>query len=159
MKLAITTALIFAGAAPAAAQVMPPAQYVKNAGASDLYEITSSRTVLESTADPKVRSFAQMMIAHHTKSTAAVKAAATRARVRAPKPMLNPVQAELVAQLRAETGTARDTTYIAQQRQAHGQALALQQAYASEGKAAPLKAAATKIVPVVKSHIAMLKTM
>ena len=146
-------------AAPALAQVMPPAEYVKQAGASDLYEITSSRTVLESTADPKVRTFANMMIRHHTKSTADVKAAAARSRVRAAPPTLTPAQNELVAQLRHESGPARDKAYIAQQRQSHNQALALQTAYAKEGTAAPLKAAATKIVPVVRSHITMLKTM
>ena len=64
-------------AVPATAQVMAPTEYVITAGASDLYEITSSSTVLETTTDPKVRQFAQMMIAHHSKSTADLKAAAS----------------------------------------------------------------------------------
>ncbi|WP_374943240.1 DUF4142 domain-containing protein [Sphingomonas sp.] len=160
MKTRITLALAAAVmATPVAAQVMAPAEYVKTAGASDLYEITSSRTVLETTADPKVRSFANMMIKQHTKSTADVKAAAAKARVPAPPPMLMPAQQEQIAQLRSETGPARDATYIAQQRASHGQALAVQKAYSMEGTSPPLKAAATKIVPVVESHIAMLKTM
>ena len=146
-------------ATPAAAQVMKPAEYVSTAGASDLYERTSSQIVLESTADPKVRSFAQMMIDHHTKSTADVKAAAAQARVPAPPPKLNPLQTELVAELRAEQGPARDMAYIAQQKASHGQALNVQKAYAADGTAAPLRAAAAKIVPVVESHIEMLKTM
>ncbi len=160
MKMTMLFALAATAiSAPAYAQVMSPSEYVMTSGASDLYEITSSRTVLESTGDPKVRQFAQMMIRHHTKSTADVKAAAARARVRVAPPMLTPAQNEMVAQLRQETGVARDQAYIAQQRQSHGQALAVQEAYAKEGTAAPLKAAAAKIVPVVKSHIAMLKTM
>lgn len=146
-------------AAPAAAQVMAPAEYVKIAGASDLYEITSSRTVLETTADPKVRSFADMMITHHTRSTADVKAAAAKAKLRPAPPALTPAQTELIAQLRAENGPARDAAYIAQQRASHNQALAVQQAYAREGTSPPLKTAATKIVPVVQQHIALLKTM
>lgn len=156
IALAIAAVVV---ATPVAAQVMAPAEYVKTAGASDLYEITSSRTVLETTADPKVRSFANMMIRHHTKSTADVKAAAAKARVPASPPMLMPVQQEQIAQLRGETGPARDATYIAQQRASHNQALAVQKAYSAEGTATPLKAAATRIVPVVESHIAMLKTM
>lgn len=146
-------------ATPAAAQVMAPAEYVKTAGASDLYERQSSQIVLETTTNPAVRSFANMMITHHQKSTEDVKAAATRAKVPVAPPMLMPTQAELIAQLQAETGPARDATYIAQQRASHGQALAVQQAYAASGTAAPLKAAAAKIVPVVKSHIAMLMKM
>lgn len=146
-------------AAPAVAQVMAPAEYVKTAGASDLYEITSSKTVLETTADPKVRSFADMMVKNHTKSTADVKAAAIRAKLRPAPPMLTPAQNEMIAQLRAEDGPARDAAYIAQQRASHNQALAVQQAYAKEGTSPPLKMAAGKIVPVVQQHIAMLKTM
>ena len=159
MKMLMFAAPALLIAAPAAAQVMAPNEYVATAGASDLYEITSSQTVLESTADPKIRQFAQMMITHHTKSTADVKAAAAKARVTAPPPALNPLQTELVAELRAEQGPARDAAYIAQQKASHGQALNVQKAYAMEGTAAPLKSAAAKIVPVVQSHIAMLMKM
>lgn len=155
--------MLFAAAAlaatPAAAQVMTPAEFVKTAGASDLYEKESSQLVLQTTQDAKIRSFAQMMIDHHAKSTADVKAAARKARVAVPAPKLMPLQAELVAQLRAESGPARDAAYVAQQKAAHNQALAVHKAYAADGTAAPLKAAAAKIEPVVMQHIEMLKAM
>ena len=146
-------------AAPALAQVMAPAEYVKTAGASDLYERQSSQIVLQTTQDSKVRQFAEQMIAEHTKSTADVKAAAARSRVPVAPPALMPAQAELIAQLRAESGPARDATYIAQQKASHNQALDVQKAYAMDGTAPALKIAADKIVPVVESHIAMLKAM
>jgi putative membrane protein len=159
MKTPLAFGLAMVLAAPAFAQAMAPDEYVKTSGASDLYEITSSQTVLESTTDPKVRMFAEMMIKHHTKSTADVKAAAMRAKLRPAPPMLMPAQNEMIAQLRAENGPARDQAYVAQQKASHGQALAVQTAYAQEGTSAPLKMAANKIVPVVKQHIAILKTM
>ena len=146
-------------AAPAFAQGMPAADYVKNAGASDLFERQSSQIVLQSTTDPKVKSFANMMISAHAKSTADVKAAAARSKVRVAPPVLTPAQRDMIAKLREQKGTARDTTYIQQQKTAHDQALALQQSYASDGKSAPLKAVAAKIVPVVQDHIRMLATM
>ncbi|WP_254602751.1 DUF4142 domain-containing protein [Sphingomonas bacterium] len=146
-------------AAPAAAQVMAPAEYVKTAGASDLYERQSSQIVLQSTQDPKVRQFAQAMIADHARSTAQVKSAAARSRVATPPPALMPVQAELIAQLRAESGPARDATYVAQQKASHNQALNVQKAYAMDGTAPALKAVATAIVPVVQAHVDMLKSM
>ena len=156
MMLAVPALLI---AAPAAAQVMSPTDYVATAGASDLYERTSSQIVLETTTDPKIRRFAQMMVTDHAKSTAAVKAAAAKSKVSTPPPSLNPLQTELVAELRAEQGPARDAAYVAQQKAAHGQALNVQKAYAMEGTAPALKAAAKKIVPVVQHHIEMLKDM
>ena len=161
MKLLMMSAAVAVAsvAAPAAAQVMTPTEYVMAAGASDLYEITSSQVLLETTQDPKLRAFAQMMIADHTKSTADVKAAAARSRVRAMPPRLNPLQQELVTELRAEQGTARDAAYVAQQKASHGQALNVQKAYAMEGTAPALKAAAATIVPVVEHHIMELKAM
>jgi putative membrane protein len=159
--IALTASAAMLVTAPAFAQIKPmaPAEYVATAGASDLYERTSSQIVLASTRNPKVRAFATMMIQDHGKSTAAVKAAAMKSRVKPTPPKLNPLQTELVAELNAETGQARDAAYIAQQRAAHGQALNVQKAYAADGTAAPLKAAAAGIVPVVEHHIEMLKAM
>ena len=146
-------------ASPLLAQAMSGPEYVMTAGASDLYERTSSQVVLETTTNAAVREFATMMIAHHTKSTADIIAAARRGRVAFAPPKLMPVQAELVAQLRGEQATARDAAYIAQQKASHGQALTVQKAYAEGGTVAPLREAATAIVPVVEAHLAMLMKM
>lgn len=152
-------ALALSLASPTFAQVMTAKEYVGTAGASDLYERQASQIVLQSTADPKVREFATMMLSAHAQSTADVKAAAAKSGVKAGPPMLMPAQLEMIAQLRAEKGAARDAAYIAQQRAAHGQALAVQKAYAAEGTAPALKIAAVKIVPVVEHHIMMLAAM
>lgn len=161
MKPILSGAAIAASvlAAPATAQVMTPAEYVAVAGASDLYERQSSQIVLETTSDPAIRAFATMMVSDHAKSTADVKAAAATSKVAAPPPMLTPAQAELIAQLKAENGPARDAAYVAQQKASHGQALAVQQAYAGGGTAPALKATAAGIVPVVQHHIMMLMKM
>lgn len=147
-------------AAPAMAQApTTPTGYVAEAGASDLYERQSSQLVLRTTTDPKVRSFAQMMLSDHAKSTAKVKAAAARAKVKAPPPKLMPEQASMIAELRAQTGTARDTAYVTQQKTAHQKALALHRGYAESGTAVPLKTVAAGIAPVVEHHIEMLNAM
>ncbi|MEH3101859.1 DUF4142 domain-containing protein [Sphingomonas adhaesiva] len=147
-------------AAPAVAQApATPAGYVAAAGAGDLYERQSSQLVLQTTADPKVRSFAQMMLTDHAKSTAQVKAAAARAKVPVAPPKLMPDQSKMIADLRAQSGTARDAAYVAQQKTAHQKALALHRGYADAGTSAPLKAAAAGIAPVVQHHIEMLNAM
>ena len=153
-------ALIALAALPAAAlaQPMTGSAYVMKAGASDLYEKTSSQLVLAST-DPKVRGFAQMMLKDHTKSTADVKAAAMKGHVRVAPPKLNAKQARDVAALRAARGADRDHLYVAQQKDSHQMALAVQQTYAANGAVAPLKMVAGKIVPVVQHHIEMLNAM
>ena len=146
-------------ATPALAQVMTAAEYVKMAAASDLFERQSSQVVLETTTNADVRSFAMMMQSDHGKSSADVKAAAMKSKVVVIPPKLTALQMEMIAELKAETGTARDAVYIAQQKAAHNKTLSLQQAYASGGTAPALKRVAAKIVPVVQMHIAMLKKM
>ena len=143
----------------AAAATMTGAEYVKKAGASDDYEITSSKLVLATTKNAKLKAFANEMVSDHQKSTADVKAAAMAGKVTAGPPMLDAMGSSNVAKLKAATGTARDAMYIAQQKKSHQMALTVQQDYAMHGTVAPLKAAATKIVPVVKNHIAELSTM
>jgi putative membrane protein len=156
---AVPLALAAPALAQAPAQTMPASAFVKAAGASDLYERQSSQLVLQTTKNDKVRSFATMMLKDHANSTAMVKTAATQAGVKPTPPMLTPSQQKMIADLRAQTGTARDTAYISQQKQAHEQALALHTGYARSGDAAPLKAVAAKIAPVVDHHLAMLKGM
>lgn len=146
-------------AAPMPTAPMSPDEYVMTCGASDLYEQTSSQVVLETTANPQVRSFAQMMLTAHADTTNRVTAAARRAGVAVSPPMLTPLQAEMVAELRAESGAARDMAYIAQQKVAHNGALFVQQAYVAGGTSAPLRQAAGTVVPVVRQHIAMLMRM
>lgn len=159
IPLAALTLATAAAPMPVPTAPMSPDEYVMTAGASDLYEQTSSQVVLETTTNPQVRDFAQMMLTAHADTTNRVTAAARRAGVAVNPPMLTPLQAEMVAELRAETGTARDMAYIAQQKVAHNGALFVQQAYVAGGTSAPLRQAAGTVVPVVRQHIAMLMRM
>lgn len=132
------------------------ADYVKDAGASDMFEITSSKLVLQSTHDSKVRMFANKMIADHMKSTAMIKAAARNDGVAVPPPMLMPMQQQMLSDLRTAKGEARDVAYMQDQATAHQAALGVHQSYAQGGDKPALMAAAGQIVPVVQSHISML---
>lgn len=160
MKIPYVAALAMLAAAPVAAQMATPtpAEFVSKAGASDLYEKQSSQLVLATTKNQAIRRFATMMVSDHNKSTADVKAAATRAGVKPRPPVLDAEQSKMVADLRVASGTARDQLYLQQQATAHQKALALHSGYAQNGTAAPLKAAAAKIAPVVQHHIDTLPT-
>ena len=131
--------------------------YVKDAGASDMFEIQSSKLVLQSTHDPKVRTFANKMIADHTKSTAMIKAAASKDQITVPAPMLMPMQQQMLDDIRAAKGKSRDAVYLQDQATAHKAALMVHQSYAQGGDKPALMAVAGNIVPVVQSHIAMLE--
>ena len=165
---AAAAALCIAGAASAQmAQTAPMSgdpmtmptmapDYVKAAGAGDKFEIDSSKLVLQSTKDAKVRMFANQMIKDHMASTAMVKAAARKDGVAVSPPMLNPMQMQMMSDIRSATGKARDGVYMQNQATSHQAALQVQQSYAQGGDKPALMAAAAKIVPVVQKHIAML---
>jgi len=142
-------AMLLAGAAQAA---LPPADFVKKARASDLYEISASK-LETSSKNAKIRAFASMMIKDHTTSTAAVKAAAVKSGLKPTPPALEAKQAADLAALKQASGAARDTLYIAQQKAAHEEALALHKDNAAGSSAPALKAASAKIVPVVEHHL------
>ena len=159
-KLLTLAAMIALPTVAAVAQApLAAPTYVMKAGAGDQYEIQSSRLLLTSTKNPKLRSFASMMVTDHTKSTADVKAAAMRAGLHPAPPKLDAMGTKNVAALRAATGTARDRLYVDQQKSAHQRALTLHQTYAQSGTAAPLKTVAASTAPVVQTHITELSTM
>ena len=144
--------------AGAAHSALPPGDFVKKAGASDLFEVTSAK-LETSSKNPEIRAFAAMMVKDHTKSTAEVKAAAIKSGLHPKPPMLEPKQKADLAALKAVSGTARDTLYVSQQKAAHQEALALHQENAAGSSAPALKAASAKIVPVVEHHIHELDRM
>ena len=169
--IAATALICLAGAADAQMAAQPPMpgdpmtmptmapDYLKAAGAGDKFEIDSSKLVLTSTKDAKVRSFAHKMIADHVKSTAMIKMAARKDGVAVMPPMLNPMQMQMMSQIKASTGKARDATYMKDQATSHQAALQVQQSYASGGDKPALMAAAAQIVPVVQAHLDMMGSM
>lgn len=135
------------------------AGYVAAAGASDLYEIESSRLALQKAQSEGVRRFAQMMVDHHTDTTRTVTTAARSAGLTPPPPALMPKQRKMIEQLRSLSGAAFDRAYVVQQRQAHQMALVLHRSYAEGGDSAALKQTARAAVPIIEQHIAALKAL
>lgn len=135
------------------------AAFVKMAGASDLYERTSSQIVLKDAKDAKVRDFANMMMSDHAKSTADLVTAAKNDGLTPGEPILMPAQAKMISDLKAAKPANREKVYVRQQIMAHQDALALHTLYAQSGNTPMLKAAAAKIAPVVQTHLDKLKSM
>jgi putative membrane protein len=129
------------------------AGYVSMAAASDLFEIQSSQLAVSKAQRADVRQFAQMLVTHHTQTTAALTAAATASGMTPPTPALMPMQQEMMEELRNAPAASFDRVYVRQQVPAHEMALALHRNYAANGDAAPLRAAAAAAVPIVQQHL------
>ena len=159
-KTSVALAAIIGAVSTAAAVAAPPAsEFVMKAGASDQYEIQSSKLLLTSTKNPKLRQFANEMISDHMKTTSGVKAAVQKSHMTPKPPMLDADGKQMIAALKAASGTARDTLYVEQQKTSHQKALSLMQDYSATGDNPALKQAATTAVPIVQHHIGELDAM
>ncbi|HTU11279.1 MAG TPA: DUF4142 domain-containing protein [Allosphingosinicella sp.] len=127
--------------------------YVRRAGAADMYEIQSSEIALRRARRPEIREMAQMLIRDHRRTTAEVAQAAREDDVPMMPPMLEPAQRSMIRQLERVAPGAFDRLYITQQVTAHSQALALHRGYSRSGDARALRRAAMGAVPVIQGHL------
>lgn len=131
------------------------AEFANEAAASDLFEIRSSQLAARQASSAEVKSYAAMLIAEHTKSTNALRAAAAQGTPAVtPAPVLTAEQEANLTALAAANGAAFDTLYAQVQVPAHENALATLRGYAARGDQAALRAFATRTAPVVEKHLA-----
>lgn len=130
--------------------------YVQNAAASDMFEIETSRLALDKAAKPSVKTYAQMMIDEHTKSTNELKPAAQTAGISVPAALPADKQAKVDA-LRGLSGAEFDRQYLADQRSGHQETLAKVNTYLAAAPAGPLKDHAAKVTGVVQKHLNSLE--
>lgn len=124
------------------------------ATSSNLWEIQSSRLALEVSANPAVRSFAEMIIADHTQ-LAGIMALAGKAAGTLPAPpeALMPFDQSNMDKLQGTPAGSFDATYRDMQVTAHQQAIALFQNYATEGDNPVLRAMASRTLPMLQKHL------
>lgn len=144
-----------------AASGLSSQQFLTEAARSDRFEIEEGRAALKMGRSSEVKSFAQRMIRDHTNSSAQLKAAAARAHIAMPPPP--PLSPDQQRMMNMTQGMAKmggfDADYVNDQVMAHQQALTLLGNYAAHGSSDALRAAAAKMVPVVRSHLAMAQAM
>lgn len=145
---------------PAAANAPREAQaFLFNAGAGDIFEITTSTMAIQHSQNPQVRSLATMIIADHTNLTNTALGAAASAGVMAPPPELSAQQKGQIGQLISAGPADFDRVYLSQQLPAHEMALQLMQGYAAGGDVPQLRQAAAGAVPIVQKHLGMVQQM
>jgi putative membrane protein len=138
--------------AEAMTQAMP---YVMAAGMSDLYEINSSQIALQKSQNPKIRSFATMLIKDHQKTTAATMKAAQKAGLTPTPPMLDAGTTASITELQNASASDFDRLYIGQQIPAHQAAFSLHSHYANAGDKPQLRTTARAAIAPVQHHLDM----
>jgi len=134
--------------------------YMATSASSDQFEIQSSQLALQASQSQAVRSFANLMIAHHQSTTQNLIAAAQSAGLSPPPPTLLPMHQQMLDQLRAAgTGANFDAAYKQAQVTSHQAALNLQTNYANGGDVPALRQVAAATAPVVQQHLATAQNL
>lgn len=130
------------------------ADFVRLATSSNLLEILSSEQAAQRAQTEAVRDFAARMVTDHHTATARL---AEVSGMPAPDPaadpsaMLDPRHAALLTQL--DSATDFDAAYVQLQLQAHEEAVALFQDYATNGQEGAVKDFAEATLPTLQQHL------
>jgi putative membrane protein len=144
---------------PAAASTTA-AGFVPAVAASDMFEIETGQLASQKATDPGIKSFGQMLVTDHRKSSTELKAAAAKASPAVTPPTTLPADKRAkVDALKAASGAEFDRLFVEQQIEAHTMASNILGGYASGGESEPLKAFAAKTRPVVQAHLEKLNGM
>lgn len=131
--------------------------FVEAAATGDMFEIEASKLAADRAQSDDVKKFAREMIAAHTKTTNEVKAALATSKEGVPLPAgLDDRHQGMIDNLKGAKDVDFDNRYIAQQINAHNEALILMRGYAKDGDNAALKGVAEKAVPLVQMHLDMI---
>ena len=131
--------------------------FVEAAAMGDMYEVEASKLAAERAMASDVKTFAKAMIDAHTQTTMELKAALKGSREAIEIPAtLDDRHQGMLDNLKGAKDADFDNRFIAQQTNAHNEALILMRGYAKDGDNAPLKAMAEKTAPAVQMHLDMI---
>ena len=133
------------------ASITEPADFANMAAISNMFELESSTLALERATGEEVKTFAEQMIADHTKAAQEMLPAATEEGLTPPEDLDDRHQ-DMLDQLSDLEGEEFDMAYIQAQVQAHDEAVALFEAYSTNGAEGPLKEFATATLPTLQMH-------
>ena len=154
----VTAAAFSALITPAFAQTPVPApDFAMQASVGNTFEVEESKLALNQASSPKVKAFAKMMIADHTKAEKKLMIAAKS--VSPVEMKLDDPHQAMVTALQGKSGADFDKAYIADQIQAHQDTATLLETYQSSGDNAKLKTWAKASLPVVKMHLKKVQGM
>ncbi|MBV8849234.1 MAG: DUF4142 domain-containing protein [Methylobacteriaceae bacterium] len=135
--------------------------FVNEAAMSDMFEIQASQLAAQKSDDAQTKTFAQKMVADHTKTTADVKSMASSGKltgVNLPTDMSSS-QKSMLDKLKGLNGKDFTKQYHSDQVSAHKDAVSLFERYGKGGDNADLKGWANKTLPTLQDHLKMAQDL
>jgi putative membrane protein len=134
-------------------------EFVKEAAATDLFELASAKLATQR-GDDNVNSFAEKMITDHTETTDALKELVSSGKVHAELPTEMTIhQTTQIKRLESLQGAAFKKQYVIDQALAHKNAALLFHRYSIGGDNPDLQAFAKKYLPTIQMHWQMTQEL
>jgi putative membrane protein len=135
--------------------------FVKQAAMSDMFEIQSSQLAEQKAGDAGTKTFAQKMVADHTKTSSEVKSMVSSGKLKGvelPTDMSSS-QKSMLDKLKGQNGNDFTKQYHSDQVSAHKDAVSLFERYGKGGDNEDLKAWANKTLPDLQMHLKMAQDL
>lgn len=146
-------ASVVTGTASAALAARNTPAFVSSAAISDMFEIESSRMAVGRSQNADIKRFAQMMIDHHTKTSAELKQAAQGVEGAVVPTELDERRKGMLDNLRGSSPADFDDRYLDQQVAGHTETVTFMRGYGEGGDNPALKAFAQRATPIVQQHL------
>ncbi|MEO7474044.1 MAG: DUF4142 domain-containing protein [Gemmatimonadales bacterium] len=130
--------------------------FLSDAAPGGMAEVALGRLAVERAASPAVKRFAERVIADHSKAGEELKQLAQRKQVTLPADV-NPLHKEALAQLSQLSGAAFDRAYVKTMVANHVKDVSAFESVAQGAVDADVKDFATKTLPTLKTHLAMIR--
>jgi len=144
----------------AASMVSSADSFVKHAGISDLYEIQAGEIALRRSKSQGVRDLARHMIDDHRQASGLLKQTAARFdEIPDPPSELDTSHKALIKDLEGAKDQDFDKRYVAQQQDAHKNAISMFEHYRDKGDNHTLRQFADDTLPTLRRHMQMVKDL
>ncbi len=130
-----------------------PQEFADSAAQTDGYEIAAARAALAQSRHPRVRAFAEQMLAEHETTGRTLREATKGSGLEAPDARVGGDDARFLAGLQSLRGEAFDREYGRQQVLTHVKAVAVMRSYAAKGSDANLRRWAATTVTMIEGHL------
>ena len=135
-------------------------KFIDTAAIGDKYEIDAAGIAQMRAQSDDVKMFAQMMVTDHNKSTDELKSTLMKINANVTPPaMLDAQHRKMINTLQNASAQTFDNIYIAQQAQAHQQAVKLFKDYSMKGSNAELKMFASTVLPTIQGHVEKIQSI
>ncbi len=158
MKFMILATLTVAAPLAFAAESTSDTSFFHKLAEGGMAEVDFGKLAEQKSTNPKVKSFAQMMVKDHSAANEKLESLASSQHITLPRTLDAAHDAEKT-KLEGLTGQSFDKSYIQSQVKAHEKTLNLLEKEISSGQDPQAKALAQQVLPTIREHMEAVRTL